>query len=173
MCIRDRVREKLIVVDGFSKTFCMTGWRLGWAIMPAELADKVGLLVTHSFGCTASFTQAAGVAALDQEMDSFVMAMVDDYRVRRDLVVSTLNKIPGVRCPTPSGAFYAFFDVSSFPRTSDELATEILEDGGCAVLPGSDFGVASAGYMRISYVSAVPVLEEGLRRIAKVLSKYS
>jgi len=164
------IRPRLIVADGFSKTFCMTGWRLGWAIMPEELAAKVELLVVHCFGCTASFSQIAGVAALAPEMDSHVAAMVTEYKGRRDAVVDLLNNIPGVRCPTPTGAFYAFFDVSSFGIPSAEIASKILHEGGCALLPGSDFGVASEGYLRISYVSSMDVIEEGIKRIATVLA---
>merc|ERR1711865_843108 len=164
------IRPKLIVADGFSKTFCMTGWRLGWAIMPEELAAKVELLVVHCFGCTASFSQIAGVAALAPEMDSHVAAMVTEYKGRRDAVVDLLNNIPGVRCPTPTGAFYAFFDVSSFGLPSADVASKILKEGGCDVLPGSDFGPASEGYLRISYVSSMDVIREGIKRIATVLS---
>jgi len=163
-------RSRLIVADGASKTFCMTGWRLGWCIMPPELAEKVGLLVVHSFGCTASFTQSATIAALQPELDVHVKAMVDDYRKRRDLVVSRLNQINGVRCPKPAGAFYAFFDISAFGIPSAELAARILKEGGCAVLPGSDFGEASEGYIRISYVSPIEKIEQGIDRISQVLS---
>lgn len=164
------LRPKLIMADGFSKTWCMTGWRLGWAVMPKALAERVSLLVVHCFGCTASFTQTAGLTALGPALDEHIEGMVAEYRTRRDFVCQTLNAMPGVRCPVPKGAFYAFFDVTSFGLPSAEIASRILDDGGCAVLPGADFGTAAEGYLRISYVSSVPVLKEGLQRIGTVLA---
>ena len=157
-------RARTVLVDGFSKTYCMTGWRLGWAVMPAPLARKVELLAVHSYGCVAAFTQEAGVAALVGPQDARD-AMVAEYRRRRDFVVAALDAIEGVSCPTPEGAFYAFPDVSSFGMTSREIADGLLYDAGVAVLPGTDFGANGEGKIRLSYVGEMATLEEGARRI--------
>lgn len=117
------MKERTVLVDGFSKTYCMTGWRLGWAVMPAELARKVELLLVHSVGCTATFTQAAGVAALEGPQEG-VEDMVEEYQRRRDYVVGALNDIPGVVCPVPAGAFYAFPDVSRFGEDQSHAEEE-------------------------------------------------
>ena len=164
------MKERTILVDGFSKTYCMTGWRLGWAVMPVPLARKVELLIVHSVGCTATFTQAAGVAALEGPQDS-VDAMREEYQQRRDFVVGALNDIPGVTCPVPAGAFYAFPDVSAFGMSSKEVADLLLEEGGVAVLPGTDFGANGEGKIRLSYVGDMTVLEEGMKRISETLGK--
>lgn len=157
-------KERVVLVDGFSKTYCMTGWRLGWAVMPEHLARKVELLAVHSYGCVAAFTQEAGVAALVGPQDDRV-TMVAEYRRRRDFVVAALNTIDGVECPVPEGAFYAFPDVSAFGRSSREIADGLLYDAGVAVLPGTDFGANGEGKIRLSYVGDTATLEEGVRRI--------
>lgn len=164
------MRERTVVVDGFSKAFCMTGWRLGWAVMPPALAERVELLLVHSVGCTATFTQAAGVEAL-RDPDADVEELRRVYRARRDVVVGLLNDIPGVSCATPAGAFYAFPDVSAFGMPSKEIARRILEEGHVAVLPGTDFGEKGEGHIRISYVSEEAELREGIKRIGEVLAK--
>jgi aspartate/methionine/tyrosine aminotransferase len=153
-----------VLVDGFSKTYCMTGWRLGWAVMPAHLARKVELLAVHSYGCVAAFTQEAGVAALTGPQDDHAEMLVE-YRRRRDFVVAALNEIEGVKCPVPQGAFYAFPDVGAFGKTSAEIADGLLRDAGVAVLPGTDFGANGEGKIRLSYVGEMATLEEGMRRI--------
>ena len=157
-------RARTVLVDGFSKTYCMTGWRLGWAVMPAPLARKVELLAVHSYGCVAAFTQEAGVAALTGPRDD-CDAMVAEYRRRRDFVVTALDAIEGVKCPVPEGAFYAFPDVSAFGMSSREIADGLLYDAGVAVLPGTDFGANGEGKIRLSYVGEMATLEEGVRRI--------
>lgn len=162
--------ERTVVVDGFSKSYCMTGWRLGWAIMPKELAERVELLLVHSVGCTATFTQEAGLAAIEGGTEE-VERLREVYRRRRDVVVNGMNEIPGVRCDTPQGAFYAFADVSSFGRSSREIAGILLQEGMVAVLPGTDFGEGGEGFIRLSYVSEEDTLREGLRRIRETLGK--
>ncbi len=157
-------RARTVLVDGFSKTYCMTGWRLGWAVMPAHLARKVELLAVHSYGCVAAFTQEAGVAALTGPQDDHA-EMLAEYRRRRDFVVAALNEIEGVKCPVPQGAFYAFPDVGAFGKTSAEIADGLLRDAGVAVLPGTDFGANGEGKIRLSYVGEMATLEEGMRRI--------
>lgn len=159
-------KSRTILVDGFSKTFCMTGWRLGWAVMPAELARQVELLATHSYGCVAQFTQEAGVAALTGSQDG-VEEIKAEYKKRRDFVVESLNAIKGVNCPIPDGAFYAFPDVSACGKTSQEIADALLNQAGVAVLPGTDFGKNGEGKIRISYVGEMETLREGMNRIAK------
>lgn len=166
------MRERCVVVDGFSKTFCMTGWRLGWAVMPEELARHVELLLMHSVGCTCAFTQAAGVAALGGPMDH-VHEMREEYRRRRDFVVGALNAMDGVSCRRPQGAFYAFPDVSRLSMSSAELADHLLEHHEVAVLPGDDFGAQGRGFLRLSYVSDMPTLERGMERLARAFSALS
>jgi len=159
-------REKFVMIDGFSKTYCMTGWRLGWAVMPPKLGELVSLLTVHAVGCTASFTQWAGVAALDGPQDC-VDDMLTEYRRRRDYVVAELNSMPGVTCETPQGAFYAFPDVSACGLPAQQIADMILEEAGVATLPGSDFGRTGEGHIRISYVTDMATLEKGMARLRK------
>jgi aspartate/methionine/tyrosine aminotransferase len=160
--------EQVVIVDGFSKTYAMTGWRLGYGIMPTSLAEKVELLLTHSVGCTATFTQMAGIEALNgsQEM---VAATISDYQRRRDRIVAGLNAIPGVRCQMPQGAFYAFPNVSSFDIPVRKLASELLEQAGVAILPGTDFGHFGEGYLRICFAVSPEEIDLGLERIASYL----
>lgn len=163
------MKERSIIVDGFSKTYAMTGWRLGYGIMPKELADKVGLLLTHSVGSTAQFTQFAGIEALvgQQEQVDYVVA---EYQKRRNLVVEGLNSISGIKCQSPQGAFYVFPNIKGTGLTSDEAANLILEKAGVALLPGSSFGKYGEGYLRISYANSIENLTLGLEKIRSVLS---
>lgn len=164
--------ERTIIVDGFSKTYAMTGWRLGFGIMPVDLADKVELLIQHSVGCTAHFTQFAGVEALRGPQER-VAEVREIYQKRRDLVVAGLNAIPGVSCRKPQGAFYAFPNVSAFGKTAAELADLLLYEAGVAVLPGSSFGKHGEGYLRLSYVNSFETIERGLERIQSALKKLA
>jgi aspartate/methionine/tyrosine aminotransferase len=164
------MRERTVICDGFSKTYAMTGWRLGFGIMPEGLAERVALLLTHSIGCTAAFTQYAGVEALvgDQEQ---VEAVVMEYQRRRDVLVAGLNAIPGVECRTPQGAFYAFPNVSAFGRTSDWLANYLLEEARVAVLPGTAFGKGGEGYLRVCFANSVENIKRALERISAALAE--
>jgi len=162
--------QRTIIADGFSKTYAMTGWRLGFGIMPEPLASKLDLLLTHSVGCTATFTQFAGLEAVLGPQDR-VDAVVAEFRRRRDLVVSGLNGIPGIRCPMPRGAFYAFPNVQAFGRSSDEVADYLLQEAGVAVLPGSAFGRNGEGYLRLSYANSMGSIEKALDRMASALSR--
>jgi len=162
------MKERTIIVDGFSKTYAMTGWRLGYGIMPRGLADKVGLLLTHSIGSTAQFTQFAGVEAILGQQNQ-VDIVVTEYQRRRDLIVSGLNSIPGIKCQSPQGAFYVFPNIRGTGKNSDELANLILEKAGVALLPGSSFGEYGEGYLRISYANSIKNLELGLEKIRDVL----
>ncbi|NLT66142.1 MAG: pyridoxal phosphate-dependent aminotransferase [Acidobacteria bacterium] len=162
------MRERTIIVDGFSKTYAMTGWRLGYGIMPAQLCDRVGLLLTHSLGSTAHFTQFAGIEAVAGPQD-MVDEMVAEYERRRDVIVAGLNSIPGFSCRKPEGAFYAFPNITKTGMTSAALADLILEKAGVALLPGSCFGEYGEGYLRLSYATSIPTIEKGLARIHAIL----
>jgi aspartate/methionine/tyrosine aminotransferase len=160
------MRERTIILDGFSKTYAMTGWRLGYGIMPAELADHVAKLLVNSVSCTAAFTQHAGIAALTGPQDC-VDDMLAEFRARRQLVVEGLNAIPGITCPWPAGAFYAFPNVTALGLPSAALADRLLTDYGVATLAGSSFGPAGEGYLRLSYANSQPNLREALTRIRR------
>ena len=162
--------ERTVICDGFSKTYAMTGWRLGFGIMPEALAERVTLLLTHSIGCTATFTQYAGLEALTGPQDQ-VEAVVAKYQRRRDVLVDGLNAIPGLQCRRPQGAFYAFPNVSAFGRTSDWLADYLLEEAGVAVLAGTAFGEAGEGYLRLCFANSMQNIHIALERIAAALAK--
>lgn len=162
------MRERTIVMDGFSKTYSMTGWRLGFGIMPKELAARVNLLLTHAIGSTAHFTQFAGLEAITGPQD-MVGVMVREYQRRRDAVVDGLNDIPGFSCQKPQGAFYVFPNIRGTGIGSDELANLILEKADVALLPGTSFGGYGEGYLRISYANSLENIEKALERIRGVL----
>ncbi len=162
------MQSRTIIVDGFSKTYAMTGWRLGYGIMPRALADRVGLLLTHSVGSTAQFTQYAGLDAIRGPQDQ-VAAVNKEYQRRRDVIVAGLNDLPGIHCRTPQGAFYVFPNIKATGMTSDELANLILEKAGVALLPGSSFGEHGEGYLRLSYATSIETIKLGLERIRAVL----
>ncbi|MEE8357444.1 MAG: pyridoxal phosphate-dependent aminotransferase [Anaerolineales bacterium] len=162
--------ERTIIMDGFSKTYAMTGWRLGFGIMPPGLAEKVGLLLTHSVGSTAQFTQLAGIEALTGPQDQ-VDLVVAEYKKRRDLIVAGLNQMPGVSCQKPQGAFYVFPNVKSLGRNSREIADWILEEAGVALLPGPAFGKFGEGYLRLSYANSIPNIQLALDQIGELLNQ--
>ncbi len=158
------MKERTIIVDGFSKTYSMTGWRLGFGIMPRELAARVDLLLTHSIGSTAHFTQFAGLEAVTGPQD-MVEVMVTEYQRRRGVIVDGLNAIPGFTCQVPQGAFYVFPNITGTGMDSTELANVILEKAGVALLPGNSFGKYGEGYLRLSYANSIENIEKGLDRI--------
>ncbi len=162
--------ERTIIVDGFSKTYAMTGWRLGYALMPEALAERVELLLTHSVGCTATFTQMAGIEALSASQE-MVEQMVAEYQRRRDAMVAGLNAIPGVHCQKPQGAFYAFPNVKSFGMPAREIARRLLEEAGVAVLAGSDFGPNGEGYLRLCFATSMENIQQGLERMRQGLGR--
>jgi aspartate aminotransferase len=162
------LKERTIIVDGFSKTYSMTGWRLGFGIMPKELAAQVDLLLTHSIGSTAHFTQFAGLEAVTGPQD-MVEVMVSEYQRRRDLIVDGLNAIPGFVCQKPQGAFYVFPNITGTGLGSTELANLILEKAGVALLPGNSFGQYGEGYLRLSYANSIENIQKGLERIKSIL----
>jgi len=160
--------ERTIIADGFSKTYAMTGWRLGFGVMPEGLAEKMGLLLTHSVGCTATFTQFAGLEAVISSQDD-VDAVRGEFQRRRDLIVQGLNAIPGIHCPMPQGAFYAFPNVEAYGKPVEELAEYILDKAGVALLPGTSFGTNGAGHLRLSYANSISNIREALKRMADAL----
>ena len=162
------MQERTVIMDGFSKTYAMTGWRLGFGIMPVSLAERVQLLLTHSVGCTAHFTQYAGIEALTGPQDR-VEEAVNEYQRRRDVIVEGLNTLPGVRCQMPQGAFYAFPNIKELGKTSKEMANLFLEKAGVALLPGSAFGAYGEGYLRLSYANSVENIQKALTRLEAVL----
>ena len=157
--------ERTILLDGFSKTFAMTGWRLGYAAVPAALVEPLTRLIVNSTSCVPPFVQLAGVAALTGSQAD-VEAMVGEFRRRRDFLVPALNAIPGFSCIEPRGAFYAFPSVSQLPLGADDLAERLLAEVGVALLPGSSFGCHAIDHLRISYASSIENLEQAVDRIA-------
>ena len=162
--------ERTVICDGFSKAYAMTGWRLGFGIMPEALAERVELLLTHSIGCTASFTQVAGVEALQGPQEE-VHRVVAEYRRRRDLLVAGLNQIPGVSCRLPQGAFYVFPNITRLGKSSDWLADYLLAEAGVAVLSGTAFGANGEGYLRLCFANSMPNLQLALGQMATALAK--
>jgi aspartate/methionine/tyrosine aminotransferase len=160
--------ERTVVVDGFSKTYAMSGWRLGYGIMPETLAMRVELLLTHALGCTATFTQWAGIAALSASQE-MAAAMAGEYQRRRDRMVNGLNAIPGIRCTAPQGAIYAFPNVKAFSLPSRQLAAELLEEAGVALLAGTDFGEHGEGYLRLCFAVSPREIDEALERMGRFL----
>lgn len=156
--------EKTIILDGFSKTYAMTGWRIGYGILPEWLVDAVNKLMVNSNSCTASFTQRAALAAITGDQGP-VEAMVAEFRRRRDAFVEELNRIPGFRCSMPAGAFYAFPNIEATGWKSKPLADALLEEAGVACLSGTAFGSYGEGYLRFSYANSWANLMEAVRRI--------
>jgi aspartate aminotransferase len=164
--------EKTIILDGFSKTYSMTGWRLGYGVMPKWLADAVSLMAVNATSCTASFTQRAGIAALTGPQDA-VDLMVGEFRKRRDAMVKALNAVPGFRCTVPAGAFYAFPNVTGTGMSSKDLADFLLNEAGVACLSGTAFGRHGDGYLRFSYANSLENIMQAIERIEKVSSKWA
>ena len=159
--------DRTIYSDGLSKAYAMCGWRLGMGVMPVELARRMDTLMINTSSCAASFTQLAAVEALTSPLsDASVDAMREEFRTRRDLLVDGLNRIPGVSCHRPAGAFYVFPNISGTGCDERELAHSLLHEAGVALLPGTAFGAHGAGYLRLSYANSVPNLERALERIA-------
>jgi aspartate/methionine/tyrosine aminotransferase len=163
--------ERTVIIDGFSKSFAMTGWRLGYAVAPVRVIDAMDLLVLNTFTCTAEFTQVAAIEAL-RDATGAVDAMVLEYRKRRDLFVEKLNKIPGFRCQRPDGAFYAWVNIEETGLPAEEVAKVLLEEAGVAGIAGAAFGPGGKNYLRFSLVSARNLLEDALERIERVSIRW-
>jgi aspartate/methionine/tyrosine aminotransferase len=164
------MKEKTVILDGFSKTYAMTGWRLGYGVMRKDLAEKITQLMINSNSCTCAFIQMAGIEALKGPQDS-VDRMVAEFRKRREIIVEGLNRIKGVTCKKPKGAFYVFPNITGTGMRSKELSDYLLNEVGVAVLPGTSFGNYGEGYLRISFANSVENIKEALRRIEAALEK--
>ena len=160
------MRDRTIILDGFSKTYAMTGWRIGYGTMPLELVEPISRLVTNSISCTASFTQMAALEALNGSQDA-TRQMVSEFKRRRDTIVHGLNDIPGIRCPMPLGAFYVFPSVEGTGMSSREFAEELLPEAGVACLAGDSFGRYGDGYVRFSFANSIENIETALERVDK------
>jgi aspartate aminotransferase len=162
------MRDKTIILDGFSKTYAMTGWRLGYGVMPEWLVEAVSKLMVNSNSCTASFTQRAGIAALTGPQDA-VTSMVAEFRRRRDAFCDGLNRIPGIHCARPGGAFYAFANITRTGMDSKTAADFLLNEAGVACLSGAAFGKYGEGYIRFSYANSYENLMEAVKRIESAM----
>jgi len=163
--------ERTVIIDGFSKSFAMTGWRLGYGVAPKHLIDAMDMLVLNTFTCVAEFTQVAAIEAL-RDSTNAVDAMTAEYRKRRDLFVAGLNKIPGFRCLSPDGAFYAWVNIEETGAVAEEIQKILLEEAGVAAIAGAAFGVEGKNFLRFSLVSARSLLEEALERMRRVSVKW-
>src|SRR6202140_747598 len=159
--------ERTVIIDGFSKSFAMTGWRLGYAVAPREVIYAMALLGLNTFSSAAEFTQVAAIEALRDSANA-VEAMVAEYRKRRDQFVAGLNQIPGFRCQVPEGAFYAWVNIEDTGLSAEEVQKLLLEEAGVAGIAGAAFGPGGKKYLRFSLVSARKLLEEALERIQRV-----
>lgn len=164
------MKERTILLDGYSKTYAMTGWRLGYGVAPQLLAQKLEQLTINSNSCTCSFTQIAGIEALTGTQE-FVEQMVDEFKQRRDFIVDGLNAIARIQCIKPTGAFYVFPNVKQLPLSCDALADYLLAEAGVAVLSGSAFGKFGEGYLRLSYANSLENIREALDRIQTAIAQ--
>ena len=164
----DGMKEKTILIEGFSKTYAMTGWRLGYGVMPKNVADMVSKFMVNSNSCTSSFTQRAGIAALNGSQEDSEN-MIAEFKKRKDVIVNGLNAIPGISCRTPKGAFYVFPNIKGTGLTSEEAEDNFLNEAGVASLKGTSFGSNGEGYLRFSYANSTENILEALNRIEGVL----
>ncbi len=164
------MKDRTIILDGFSKTYSMTGWRLGYGILHPELAQRMELLMVNSNSCAASFTQMAAIEALGGPQDA-VEAMVAAFRERRDFLAAALNTIPGIICPVPMGAFYVFPDISRLGLSSETFAARLLNEAGVAALSGASFGSFGEGHIRLSYATGLEDIKIAVQRIGEFASK--
>jgi aminotransferase len=164
------MRERTLVINGFSKAYSMTGWRLGYVAAPKQLMSAMLKVHQNLTTCAASFAQAGAVAALQGPQDC-VVAMVAEFQRRRDMLVKALNRMPGIRCTMPEGAFYVLPNVRAFGMTSGDLALYLLREAHIAVVPGTSFGPGGEGYLRISYANSYDQIQEGMERMATALER--
>ena len=164
------IRNQLIVLNGWSKTWAMTGWRLGWTIWPDQLLGDIRKFSLNGWSCVNAPAQYAGIAAIDGPQDD-VENMLKAFDERRGIIVELLNKLPGFQCLVPRGAFYAFPDISQTGWKSKEFATQLLEESGVAIVGGPDFGTLGEGYVRLSYANSIENIERAIDRIGKFLNR--
>jgi aspartate/methionine/tyrosine aminotransferase len=163
------IRERLILLNGWSKTYAMTGWRLGYAVWPGKLYEYARKLAVNLHSCVNAPTQYAGLAALKGPQDE-VARMVAEFDERRKVVVEGLNRLPGMSCAVPKGAFYAFPNIKRTGWKAKQFASLLLEDAGVAVIGGPDFGVLGEGYMRVSYANSTENIQQALARMGDFLA---
>ncbi|MGD8545572.1 MAG: pyridoxal phosphate-dependent aminotransferase, partial [Candidatus Bathyarchaeota archaeon] len=164
------MKDKTILLDGFSKTYAMTGWRLGYGVMRKDLAEKIAKLMVNSNSCTCAFTQMAGLEALKGPQDE-PAKMLEEFEKRREVIVSGLNKIEGITCKKPRGAFYVFPNVTGTGMDCRKLSDYLLTEAGVAVLPGTAFGKYGEGYLRLSFANSIKNIRKALNRIAEAIEK--
>ena len=169
MMIYEHLRDRLILLDGWSKTYAMTGWRIGYSVWPESLIDLATRLCINDHSCVNAATQYAALEALNGPQGE-VDTMVAAFDERRSVIVDELNSIPGFRCPTPGGAFYTFPNISGTGRTSRELQDLFLEKAGVATVSGTSFGEYGEGYLRFSYANSTENIREAVRRMKEVLA---
>lgn len=164
------IRNQLIVLNGWSKTWAMTGWRLGWSIWPDQLLGDIRKFALNGWSCVNAPAQFGGIAAIDGPQDD-VEKMLKAFDHRRGIIVERLNKLPGFKCSTPKGAFYAFPDITQTGWKAKEFATQLLEESGVAIVGGPDFGTLGEGYVRLSYANSIENIERAIDRIAQFLNR--
>ena len=169
MTVRDRARERSILLDGFSKSHSMTGWRLGYVVGPIEFIEKMELLMINALSCTSGFVQKAGIAAIRGSREPLRL-MMEAFRKRRDAIVTGLNEIPGFSCLTPQGAFYTFANITKTGKKSQEMADFLLNEAGVCCLPGTAFGAGGEGYLRFSYATSVETINQAVERVKAALN---
>jgi len=162
--IRDQAKKRTVLLDGFSKYYAMTGWRLGFIVAPVEMIDRIKDFLVTSISCTADFTQWAGVEALTGDQ-SFIPEMMKRFKQKRDRIIKGLNTIPGFSCKSPKGAFYAFPNIRKTGMNSQECANHLLYNAGVAVLPGTAFGPYGEGYIRFSYATSLDIIDQAIEKI--------
>ncbi len=164
------VKERTILLDGHSKTYAMTGWRLGYGVYPKPLVEGIVRLMINAHSCTCAFTQIAGIEAINGPQDC-VDEMVAEFQRRRDAIVEGLNAIPGIHCLKPAGAFYAFPNVTQLPMKCDALATYLLEEAGVSLLSGTAFGKNGNGYLRVSYANSLENIQAAIARMGRAIAQ--
>jgi aminotransferase len=162
------MKKRTVTINGFSKAYSMTGWRLGYAAAPAEIIDGMNRIQEHSVSCPTSFVQKAGIAALAESQDC-VKEMTKEFRKRRNSLIKMLSEIDGVSCVVPGGTFYAFANFSCYEKDSFKFASFLLDDARVAAIPGRAFGKKGEGFIRLSYATSMENIEEGISRIKKAV----
>jgi len=164
------MKDRTVIIRTFSKTYAMTGWRIGYLAAPEDLAQRAGRLHEHTSACTSSVSQMAALAALDTSDDAS-QKMVEEYETRRDIVMQYLGDIPDIRILRPQGTFYSFVDISSFGLSSFDFSRQLLKEAHVAVAPGSAFGKEGEGYIRICFANSVENIKHGLERMITMIKK--
>ena len=165
------MEERTLIIDGFSKSFAMTGWRLGYTVAPAHIVPALVMLAINSYTCVAEFTQYAAVEALRDRAQA-TPRMVKEFARRREQFVRDLNRVPGFRCAPPEGAFYAWVNISDTGSRAEEICRIMLDDAGVAAIPGAAFGASGKDFVRFSFASSTATLQEAVERILKVSSAW-